>query len=45
MANILIPPPTKPAVSEKKKRVVAEGRVITGADMLKQLKVCISVLM
>ncbi|XP_045177185.2 uncharacterized protein LOC123537512 isoform X1 [Mercenaria mercenaria] len=39
LANILVPPPTKPQNKQQKRtRVVAEGRLISGNDMLSQLK-------
>ncbi|XP_053382064.1 uncharacterized protein LOC123532137 [Mercenaria mercenaria] len=38
LADILLPPPVKPADTQRKKRVVAEGRLISGEEMLKQLK-------
>ncbi|XP_060592066.1 uncharacterized protein LOC132746823 [Ruditapes philippinarum] len=38
LADILLPPPVKPTQVQRKKRVVAEGRLISGEDLLKQLK-------
>ncbi|XP_060602883.1 uncharacterized protein LOC132755959 [Ruditapes philippinarum] len=39
LANVLLPPPTKPQNTQaKKSRVVAEGRLISGQEMLNQLK-------
>ena len=41
LAHILIPPPVKP-VAAKKRRVLTEGRIISGSEMLLQLKVILA---
>ncbi|XP_053398418.1 uncharacterized protein LOC123557736 [Mercenaria mercenaria] len=38
LADVLMPTPSQPLSSQKKKRVVAEGRVISGDEMLHKLK-------
>ncbi|XP_053383335.1 uncharacterized protein LOC128549782 [Mercenaria mercenaria] len=38
LADVLMPTPSQPLSSQKKKRVVAEGRVISGDEILHKLK-------
>lgn len=39
LSSILMPPPVKPQPQKKNRRVVAEARLISVAEMLQQLKV------
>ncbi|XP_060573879.1 ensconsin-like [Ruditapes philippinarum] len=38
LSDILMPPPVKPQPQKKSRRLVTEARLISGADMLQQLK-------
>lgn len=39
LADILVPPASKPAAQRNKRRIVTEGRVISGDEILKELMV------
>ena len=39
LAEILVPPASKPAAQRNKRRIVTEGRVISGDEILKELMV------